>query len=46
MIRNREVWLKLERLDSQENVIETVDARLTGGRIDVNDGQELSLIHI
>lgn len=40
MIRNREVWLKLERLDSQENVIETVDARLTGGRIDVNDGQE------
>lgn len=37
---NREIWLKLERLDSAENVVETVDARLLGGRIDINDGQE------
>lgn len=37
---NRELWFKLERLDEVENVVEAVEGRLTGGRIDINDGQE------
>lgn len=40
MNKNRELWFKLERLDSSEAVLEAVTGKLTGGRVEISATHE------